>query len=66
MSLYIAFVDLAKAFYSISRVRLYRVLGKIGCPPTLLKIVQSFHEGMEAYMFPSMVVILRTSVSDVE
>ena len=34
MSLYIAFVDLAKAFDSISRVGLYRVPRKIGCPPT--------------------------------
>ncbi|XP_038077260.1 uncharacterized protein LOC119745110 [Patiria miniata] len=48
VNLYIAFVDLTKAFDTVSRAGLYRVLVTIGCPPTLLKIVQSFHDGMEA------------------
>ncbi|XP_048004286.1 uncharacterized protein LOC125240437 [Leguminivora glycinivorella] len=46
--LIVAFVDLNKAFDTVSREGLYSVLVNIGCPPKLLKIVQSFHEGMEA------------------
>ncbi|XP_073965599.1 uncharacterized protein [Choristoneura fumiferana] len=46
--LVIAFVDLNKAFDTVSREGLYSILVRIGCPPKLLKIVQSFHEGMEA------------------
>ncbi|XP_046962200.1 uncharacterized protein LOC124531734 [Vanessa cardui] len=45
--LVVAFVDLNKAFDSVSREGLYSVLVRIGCPPKLLRIVQSFHEGME-------------------
>ena len=45
---YAAFVDLTKAFDTVSRTGLYTVLKKIGCPPTLLKVVQSFHNGMQA------------------
>ena len=46
--LHMAFVDLTKAFDTVSRSGLYMVLHKIGCPPTLLKLVRSFHEGMKA------------------
>ena len=41
--LYIAFIDLTKAFNFVSRDRLFKILKKIGCPPTLLSI-SSFHE----------------------
>ena len=44
--LYIAFVDLTKAFDTISRVGLYKVLEKIGCPPKLLQRIRSFHDNM--------------------
>ena len=44
--LLIAFVDLTKAFDTVSRPGLYRVLEAVGCPPKLLKIVQSFHDEM--------------------
>ena len=43
-----AFVDLTKAFDTVSRSGLYMVLHKIGCPPTLLQLIISFHEGMKA------------------
>lgn len=48
MPLYIAFVDLTKAFDLVSRSGLFRLLQKIGCPPRLLAIVQSFHENMHS------------------
>ena len=45
---HIAFVDLTKAFDTVSRSGLYMVLRKIGCPPTLLQLIISFHDGMKA------------------
>ena len=46
-SLYITFFDLNKAFVPISGDGLFQILAKIGCPPTLLSIVKSFHEDMK-------------------
>ena len=43
-----AFVDLTKAFDKVSRSGLYMVLHKIGCPPTLLELIVSFHDDMKA------------------
>ncbi|KAI8495103.1 hypothetical protein Bbelb_270890 [Branchiostoma belcheri] len=48
MPLYIAFVDLTKAFDTVCRPALYKVLKSVGCPPKLLKLVISFHEDMKA------------------
>ena len=45
--LYVAFIDLAKAFDLVSRDGLFKILAKIGCPPTLLSIVKSFHDNMK-------------------
>ena len=39
-----AFIDLTKASDLVSRGGLFRILAKSGCPPTLLGIIQSFHE----------------------
>ena len=46
--LYTAFVDLKKAFDRVSRTGLYFVLMKLGCPPRLLDMIQSLHDGMKA------------------
>jgi len=51
MPLHLAFIDLTKAFDLVSREGLFSLLKKIGCPPTLLKIVQSFHDDMKARVF---------------
>ena len=45
--LYVAFIDLTKAFDLVSRDGLFMILAKIGCPPTLLSIVKSFHDNMK-------------------
>ncbi|XP_047993557.1 uncharacterized protein LOC125231993 [Leguminivora glycinivorella] len=45
--LMIAFVDLNKAFDTVSREGLYMALEKIGCPPKLLSLVKAFHDGMK-------------------
>ena len=46
--LYLAFLDLTKAFDLVDRTSLITVLAKSGCPPTLLTLIQSFHVGMQA------------------
>ena len=46
--LYIAFIDLTKAFDLVSRSGLFSLLQKIGCPPRLLQMVISFHEDMHS------------------
>ncbi|XP_076043737.1 uncharacterized protein LOC143026842 [Oratosquilla oratoria] len=45
-SLYIAFIDLTKAFDLVSRQGLFTLLQRIGCPPKLLRMISSFHEDM--------------------
>ena len=45
--LYLAFVDLTKAFDYVSRDGLFKILRKIGCPPKLLSILVSFHDNMQ-------------------
>ena len=43
MPLYIAFIDLTKAFDLVSREGLLSILLKIGCPPKLFSLVKFFH-----------------------
>ena len=45
--LYIAFIDLTKAFDLVSRAGLFTLLQRIGCPPKLLRMIISFHENMK-------------------
>ncbi|CAG4989602.1 unnamed protein product [Colias eurytheme] len=44
--LFVAFVDLNKAFDTVSREGLYSALESIGCPPKLLCLIKSFHDNM--------------------
>ena len=44
--LYISYVDLTKAFDTVSRDALWQVLRSTGCPPKLLAVIQSFHADM--------------------
>ena len=47
LPLYIAFIDLTKAFDLVSRSGLFKLLRRIGCPPKPLKIITSFYEEMQ-------------------
>ena len=58
MPLYMVFIDLTKAFDLVSRDGLFKILDIIGCPPKLLRFIQSFHDGMKG------VVEFDGSVSD--
>ena len=44
--LYLAFVDLTKAFDTVNRDLVWNILRKFGCPPTFIAILQQFHTGM--------------------
>ena len=45
--LYIAFIDLTRAFDLVSRSGLFTLLHRIGCPPKLLRMITSFHKEMK-------------------
>ena len=47
LPLYIAFIDLTKAFDLVSRDGLFKALEKIGCPPKLHSLLESFHANMK-------------------
>ena len=46
--LYLAFVDLTKAFDSVDRSTLRRLLVQVGCPEKFVSMVKLLHEGMRA------------------
>ena len=60
--LHVAFIDLTKAFDLVSRDGHFKILAKIGCPPTLLSIVKSFHDNMKE-QFRTMVPLPTPSTS---
>ena len=48
VDLYMAFVDLTKAFDTVSRDGLWKIMAKFGCPPRYKAMVRQFHDGMQA------------------
>ena len=46
-NLFIALIDLTKAFDLVSRNGLFKILPLIGCPPKLLSFIKSFHDGTQ-------------------
>ena len=48
LDLYLLFIDLTKAFDTINRDGLWKLLEKVGCPAHFVGIIRSFHENMEA------------------
>ena len=44
--LYVAFVDLSKAFDSVDRELLWAILRRCGCPPRFTELVRELHDGM--------------------
>ena len=48
MNLYMTFVDLTKAFDTVCREGLWRILAKFGCPPKFVNLIKQFHDGMQA------------------
>ena len=48
VDLYMTFLDLTKAFDTVSRDGLWKIMAKFGCPPRYITMVQQFHDGMQA------------------
>ena len=48
VDLYMTFVDLTKAFDTVSREGLWKIMAKFGCPAKFIAIVRQFHDGMLA------------------
>ena len=48
VDLYMTFVDLTKAFDTVSRDGLWKIMAKFGCPPRCIAMVRQFHDGMQA------------------
>ena len=45
-NLYLLFIDLTKAFDTVSRPGLWAILLRLGCPPNFVQMIPSLHEGM--------------------
>ena len=41
-------VDLTKAFVTVSRDGLWKIMVKFGCPPSFITMVRQFHDGIQA------------------
>ena len=48
VDLYMTFVDLTKAFDTVSCDGLWKIMAKFGCPPRYMAMVRQFHDGMQA------------------
>ena len=48
VNLYMTFVDLTKAFDTVSREELWKIMVKFGCPAKFIAMVRQFHDGMHA------------------
>ena len=48
VDLYMTFVDLTKAFDTVSRDGLWKIMAKFVCPPRHIAMVWQFHDGMQA------------------
>ena len=44
--LYKTFVDLTKAFDTVSRAGFWKIMAKYGCPDKFIVLVRQFHDGM--------------------
>ena len=42
------FVGLTKAFDTVSRDGLWKIMAQFGCPPRCIAMVRQFHDGMQA------------------
>ena len=48
VDLYMTFVDLTKAFDTVSREGLWKIMAKFGCPAKFIAMVRQFHDDMLA------------------
>lgn len=48
--LFVAFINLSKAFDTVNREFLWNILLKFGCPKKFVNILRQFHEGMRSHV----------------
>ena len=48
VNLYMTFVDLTKAFDTVSREGLWKIMANFGCPAKFIAVVWQLHDGMLA------------------
>ena len=48
VGLYTTFVDLTKAFDTVCREGLWKIMAKFGCPAKFISMVRQFHDDMHA------------------
>ena len=48
--LYQCFIDLKKAFDTVHRKSLWKILRKIGCPDKFVSMIEKLHDGMKAWV----------------
>ena len=48
VDLYMTFVDITKAFFTVIREGLWKIMAKFGCPAKFIAMVRQFHDGMHA------------------
>ena len=48
VDLYMTFVHLTKAFDTVSRDGLWKIMAKLRCPPRFIAMMRQFHDGMQA------------------
>lgn len=53
VDLYQVFIDLTKAFDTVNRNALWKILKRIGCPDKFVNILQSFHDNMQVWVSSS-------------
>ena len=46
--LYVCFIDLIKAYDSVDRTLLWRVLARFGVPQNMISVIRQIHDGMRA------------------
>ena len=47
LDLYMTFVDLTKAFDTVSRDGLWKIMAKFGCPPRFIAMMRQLHDDMQ-------------------
>ena len=50
VGLYQVFIDLTKAFDTVNRSALWKILSKLGCPDKFTNILKSFHDDMKVWV----------------
>ena len=60
--LYLLFIDLNKAFDTVSRQGLWFILSKLGCSPKFVSAVRSFHDDMMARVIENGAISLTPSL----